>query len=88
MKGSNGFCILKLLSMSYVLYWGYYADTEASIFKTVVTNNILEFSFEFDCTRVTIKTQISSLTLPKGVWRALEAARHHNLHLTEEKVNG
>ena len=61
--------------------------TEASIFKTVVTDNNLELSFEVDCTRVTIKTQTTSLTLPKDLWRTLEAARHHNLHLAEEKVN-
>ena len=40
-----------------------------------------------DCSRVTIKTQTTSLTLPKDLWRILEAARHHNLHLAEEKVN-
>ena len=40
-----------------------------------------------DCTRVTIKTQTTSLTLPKDLWRTLEAVRHHNLHLAEEKVN-
>ena len=61
--------------------------TEASIFKTVVTDNNLELSFEVDCTRVTIKTQTTSLTLPKDLWRTLEAARHHNLHLAEEIVN-
>ena len=61
--------------------------TEASIFKTVVTDNNLELSFEVDCTRVTIKTQTTSLTLPKDLWRTLEAARHHNLRLAEEKVN-
>ena len=61
--------------------------TEASIFKTVVTDNNLELSFEVDCTRVTIKTQTTSLTLPKDLWRTLGAARHHNLHLAEEKVN-
>ena len=61
--------------------------TEASMFKTVVSNNNLELSFEVDCTRVTIKTQTTSLILPKDLWRTLEAARHHNLHLAEEKVN-
>ena len=61
--------------------------TEASIFKTVVTDNNLELSFEVDCIRVTIKIQTTSLTLPKDLWRTLEAARHHNLHLAEEKVN-
>ena len=65
----------------------YVLITEASIFKTVVTDNNLEFSFEVDCTRVTIKTQTTSLTLPKDLWRTLEAARHHNLQLVEEKVN-
>ena len=59
--------------------------TEASIFKTVVTDNNLELSFKVDCTRVTIKTQTTSLTLPKDLWRTLEAARHHNLHLAEKK---
>ena len=61
--------------------------TEASMFKTVVSDNNLELSFELDCTRVIIKTQTTSLTLPKDLWRTLEAARHHNLHLAEEKVN-
>ena len=65
----------------------YVPITEASIFKTVVTDNNLELSFEVDCTRVTIKTQTTILTLPKDLWRTLEAARHHNLHLAEEKVN-
>ena len=61
--------------------------TEASMFQKVVSDNNLEWSFEVDCTRVTIKTQTTSLTLPKDLWRTLEAARHHNLHLAEEKVN-
>ena len=65
----------------------YVPITEASIFKTVVSDNNLKLSFEVDCTRVTIKTQTTSLTLPKDLWRTLGAARHHNLHLAEEKVN-
>ena len=52
-----------------------------------MTDNNIEISFEVDCTRVTIKTQTTRLTLPKDLWRTLEAARHHNLHLAEEKVN-
>ena len=62
-------------------------DLEKSKFRTTVTDNNVELSFDVDCTRVTIKTQTTSLTLPNGLWRALEAARHHNLHLAEEKVN-
>ena len=46
--------------------------TEASIFKTAVTDNNLELSFEVDCTRETIKTQTTSLTLPKDLRRTLE----------------
>ena len=65
----------------------YAPNTEATTFKTVVTDNNLELSFEVDCTIVTIKTQTTSLTLPKDLWKTLEAARHHNLHLAEEKVN-
>ena len=34
----------------------YATNTEPSVFKTVVTDNNLELSFEVDCTRVTIKT--------------------------------
>ena len=62
-------------------------NKEESKFRTTVTDNNIELSFEVDCTRVTIKTQTTSLTLPKDLWRTLEAARHHNLHLAEEKVN-
>ena len=65
----------------------YAPNTEASTFKTVVDNNNLELYFEVDCNRVKIKTQTTSLTLPKALWRTLEAATHHNLHLHEEKVN-
>ena len=63
----------------------YAPNTEASTVKTVATYNNLEVSFEVDCTRVTIKTQTTKLTLPKDLWRTLEAARHHNIHLAEEK---
>ena len=63
----------------------YAPNTEALTFKTKVTDNNLELSFAVDCTRVTIKTQTTSLTLPKDLWRTLEAARHHNLNLAEEK---
>ena len=47
----------------------YAPNTEPSTFKTVVTDNNLELSFEVDCTRVTIKTQTTSLTLPKDLWK-------------------
>ena len=60
---------------------------EESKFRTTVTDNNIEISFEMECTRVTIKLQTSSLTLPKDLWRFLKAARHHNLHLAEEKVH-
>ena len=36
--------------------------TEASTLKMVVTDNKSDLSFKSDCTRVTIKTQITSLT--------------------------
>ena len=62
-------------------------NKEVSKFKTKVTDENIELYFEADCTRVTIKTQTTSLTLPKDLWRTLEAAGHHNLHLAEEKVN-
>ena len=62
-------------------------NKEESKLKTTITDNNIELSFEVDCSRVTIKTQTTSLTLPKDLWRTLEAARHHNLHLAEEKVN-
>ena len=62
-------------------------SNEESKFKTTLTDNIIELSFEVDCTRVKIKTQTTSLTLPKDLWRTLEAARHHNLHLAVGKVN-
>ena len=62
-------------------------NKKESRFKTTVTDNSIELSFEVDCTRVTIKTQTTSLKPPKDLWRTLEAARHHNLHLAEEKVN-
>ena len=65
----------------------YAPNTEASTIKTVVTYNNLELSFEVDCTKVTIKTQTTKLTFPKDLWRTLEAAKHHNFHLAEVKIN-
>ena len=64
-------------------------NTETSTFKTEVTDNVLELSFEVDCTRVTNKKQTTSLKLPKDWWRTegFVAARHYNLHRAEEKVN-
>ena len=61
-------------------------NKEESKFRTTVTDNNIELSFEVDCTRVTIKTQTTSLTLPKDLRRTLEAARD-NLHLAEETLN-
>ena len=60
-------------------------NKEESKFRTTVTDNNIELSFEVDCTRVTIKTQTTSLTLPEDLWRTLEAARHHKLHLAKKK---
>ena len=62
--------ILPLLPSTYFLSpfhsdLDYAPITKASIFKTLVTDSNLELSFEVDCTRVTIKTQTTSLTLPK-----------------------
>ena len=62
-------------------------NKEESKFKTTITDNNIALSFEVDCSRVTIKTQTTSLTLPKDLWRTLVAARHHNFHLAEEKVS-
>ena len=62
-------------------------NNEESKFRTTVTDNDIEISFEVECTRVTIKLQATSLTLPKDLWRTLKAARHHNLHLAEGKVH-
>ena len=38
-------------------------------YKITVTDNNIELSFEVDCTRVRVKTQTTSLTLPKDLWR-------------------
>ena len=40
-----------------------------------------------DCTRKKIKTQTTNLTLPKDLWRTLEAAKRHHFHLAKQKVN-
>ena len=47
--------------------------------KTTLTDSNIELTFEVDCARVTMKTKTDSLTLPKDLWRTLEAAGHHNL---------
>ena len=62
--------------------------TEASTFKTVVTDENLKIFIAVDCTRVTVRTQTTILTLPKDfdLWRTLEEVRHHSLHLNEVKV--
>ena len=66
------------------LDFDYAPNTEASTFQTVVTGNILEIFFEVGCTRVTIKTQTTSLTLPKDLWRTLEAARQLDIITSTE----
>ena len=67
--------------------FNYIASNDASKFKAVITDHKKEISFEVECTRVTIKTQTTSLTLPKDLWRTLELDRHHSLYLAEEKAN-
>ena len=77
-----GYVVYKMVSRDLDLDY-----TEASTFKTVVTDQNLKLFSELDCTRVTVRTQTTILTLPKDLWRTLEEVRHHSLHQNEVKVN-